>query len=328
MSDRDYDILCMGRSSIDLYAHEIGVPMPEVKSFDAYVGGCPTNVSVGTRRLGLRSALLTAVGTDQVGDFVLHFLEQEQVETGFIPRKPDRLTSAVVMSIQPPDRFPLTMYRENCADLGLTIDDVHAAPIAGSRLLFITGTGVSFEPSRTATFRAAEVARGAGTTVVVDLDYRAVVWPNNETFGATVRALLRYANFAIGTEEEVLAAAAMPGGAELDAAVDTLLATGIEFLVLKRGERGATIFRPGGSNGPLRADVAPYPVQVLNVLGAGDAFASGFLYGFLQGWPIERAARLGNATGAIVVTRHGCANFMPTMPEVDDFVAGYGAGSI
>ena len=329
MPDRSYDILCMGRSSIDLYAHEIGVPMTEVKSFDAYVGGCPTNVSVGTCRLGLRSALLTAVGADQVGDFVLNFLEQEQVETRFIPRKPDRLTSAVVMSIQPPDRFPLTMYRENCADLGLRIDDVHAAPIAGSRLLFVTGTGVSLEPSRTATFTAAELARAAGTTVVVDLDYRAVVWPNAATFGTTVRALLRYANFAIGTEEEVLAAAAMLGGGEeLDAAVEQLLATGIEFLILKRGERGATIFRSGGEQGPLHENVAPYPIEVLNVLGAGDAFASGFLYGYLQGWPLERAVRLGNATGAIVVTRHGCANFMPTMPEVDDFVAGYDGGSI
>src|SRR5215210_5421674 len=106
LTERTYDVLCMGRSSIDLYAHQIGVPMIEVTSFDAYVGGCPTNVSVGTQRLGLRSALLTAVGEDQVGDFVLHFLDTESVETRFIPRKPERRTSAVVMSIQPPDRFP------------------------------------------------------------------------------------------------------------------------------------------------------------------------------------------------------------------------------
>src|SRR6266542_108857 len=119
----------MGRSSIDLYAHQIGVPLPEVKSFDAYVGGCPTNISVGTRRLGLRSALLTAVGDDEVGDFVLRFLEREQVDTRFIPRKPGRRTSAVVMSIQPPDRFPLTFYRDHCADRALTVADVEAAPI-------------------------------------------------------------------------------------------------------------------------------------------------------------------------------------------------------
>jgi 5-dehydro-2-deoxygluconokinase len=324
LPERTYDILCVGRSSIDLYAHEIGVPMTEVKSFDAYVGGCPTNVSVGTRRLGLRAALLTAVGEDQVGDFVLNFLEQETVETRYVPRKPGRRTSAVVMSIQPPDRFPLTMYRDNCADIGLTIEDVRNAPIADSRLLFITGTGVSEEPSRSATFLAAELARLAGTTVVVDLDYRAVVWHDQRAFGTTVRSLLRGADLAIGTEEEVLAAGAIPGEQEdLDSAVAELLGTGIRVLVLKRGARGATICQMDGAGRVRRTEVEPYPIEVLNVLGAGDAFASGFLYGYLQGWPLERAVRLGNATGAIVVTRHGCANFMPTMAEVDAFVAGY-----
>ena len=116
----------MGRSSIDLYAHEIGRPITDVRSFDAYVGGCPTNVSVGTRRLGLRSVLLTAVGDDQVGEFVTAFLDREQVDTRFIPRKPGRRTSAVILTIQPPDRFPLTFYRDNCADRALTIDDVGA----------------------------------------------------------------------------------------------------------------------------------------------------------------------------------------------------------
>src|SRR5919198_4068185 len=128
--ERTYDVLAMGRSSIDLYAHEIGRPMTDVRSFDAYVGGCPTNVSVGTRRLGLRSALLTAVGDDQVGDFVTAFLNREGVDTRFIPRKPGRRTSAVVLTIQPPDRFPLTFYRDNCADREITCEDVRRAPIA------------------------------------------------------------------------------------------------------------------------------------------------------------------------------------------------------
>ncbi len=323
MSERTYDVLCMGRSSIDLYAHQVGVPMTEVTSFDAYVGGCPTNVAVGTRRLGLRSALLTAVGDDQVGDFVLDFLGREGVETRFIPRKSGRRTSAVLMAIQPPDHFPLTFYRDNCADIALTIDDVEAAPVAASRLLFLTGTGISREPSRGATFYAAEVARAGGTPVVVDLDYRPVAWKDPRAFGSTVRALLHQAELAIGTEEEVLAAGSNPGREDLDGAIATLLATGIEALVLKRGDRGAAICRCDPDGGTVIVEVAPYPVEVLNVLGAGDAFASGFVYGHLQGWALERAARLGNATGAIVVTRHGCANFMPTMPEVDQFVAGY-----
>src|SRR3954465_998644 len=164
-----YDVLAMGRSSIDLYAHEIGRAITDVRSFDAYVGGCPTNVSVGTRRLGLRSALLTAVGDDQGGDFPPTFLEREGVETRFISRKVGRRTSAVVLTIQPPDRFPLTFYRDNCADRELTVADVDAAPIADAALVVLTGTGLSHEPGRSATLHAAQVARAAGTRVLVDI---------------------------------------------------------------------------------------------------------------------------------------------------------------
>jgi 5-dehydro-2-deoxygluconokinase len=312
-----YDVLAIGRSSIDLYAHEIGRAIADVRSFDAYVGGCPTNVSVGTRRLGLRSALLTAVGDDQVGDFVTSFLEREQVETRFIPRKPGRRTSAVILTIQPPDRFPLTFYRDNCADRALTIDDVKRAPVAESRVVFVTGTGLSHEPARAATLAAAATARAAGVPVVVDIDYRPDQWDDAAIFSAQMQALLRSATLAVGTEEELAAAS---GSNDVARGADALLASGIEALIIKRGARGATVFRRDRPT----VDVAPFPIVVLNVLGAGDAFASGFLYGYLQGWPLERAVRIGNACGAIVVTRHGCANFMPTLDEVSAFVADRG----
>ena len=304
----------MGRSSIDLYAHEIGVPITGVKSFDAYVGGCPTNVSVGTRRLGLRSALLTAVGTDQVGDFVLAFLRSEGVDVDFVPRIPDRRTSAALLTIQPPDSFPLTFYRDNCADLALTIDDVRRAPLDGSRVLFVTGTGLSADPSRTATLFAAEHAAARGTTVVVvDIDYRAGLWPSAEAFGTNVRPLLARAGLGIGTEDEVCAAS---GEDNAQAGARRLLEAGLPVLILKRGGDGAVVCRRGSD--PVA--VAPFVVDVLNVLGAGDAFASGFIYGYVNGWTLEDAARFGNAVGAIIVTRHGCANFMPTLEEVHAFL--------
>src|SRR5919205_550933 len=182
-----YDVLAMGRSSIDLYSNDVGAPFVDITSFAAYVGGCPTNVSVGTRRLGLRSALLTAVGDDIVGDFILHFLHKEGVETAFIPRKPGRRTSAVVLGIQPPDRFPLVFYRDNCADMQLGIDDVLAAPVTSSRVVLISGTGLSREPSRSATVFAAERARQAGATVALDIDFRPDQWPDARAFGATLR---------------------------------------------------------------------------------------------------------------------------------------------
>jgi 5-dehydro-2-deoxygluconokinase len=316
-----YDVLAIGRSSIDLYAHDIGRAMADVRSFDAYVGGCPTNVSVGTRRLGLRSALLTAVGDDQVGDFVTTFLDREHVETRFIPRKQGRRTSAVILTIQPPDTFPLTFYRDNCADRALTVDDVARAPVRDSRVVFVTGTGLSHDPARDATFAAAATARAAGVPVVVDIDYRADQWDNVSAFSTQMRSLLRSATIAVGTEEELAAAS---GSTDVARGAATLLESGIQALVLKRGAHGSTVFRPDAAP----TDVAPFPIEVLNVLGAGDAFASGFLYGYLQGWPLERAARMGNACGAIVATRHGCANFMPTLDEVSAFVAGRGEPAI
>jgi 5-dehydro-2-deoxygluconokinase len=308
-----YDVLTMGRSSIDLYAHQIGVPLPKVTSFDAYVGGCPTNISVGTRRLGLASALLTALGDDEVGDFVLEFLQKEGVETRYIPRKTGRRTSAVIMSIQPPDRFPLTFYREGCADRELTREDVQRAPLDRTALLVVTGTGLSHEPSRSATLFAAERASAAGVQVLVDIDYRPDQWSSRAEFARWVQRLLGFASLAVGTEEETMAAA---DSSQIRDAIDRVLRCGPPALVMKRGARGASIHTPGGG----RRDVAPFPIEVLNVLGAGDAFASGLIAGLQRGWTLDRAVRLGNATGAIVVTRHGCANFMATNAEVEDFV--------
>lgn len=313
---RRYDVLAMGRSCIDLYAHQIGKPITAVTSYDAYVGGCPANVIVGSSRLGLRSALLTAVGDDQVADHVVDFLRRERVDTRFIPVKRGRRTSAVIVTIRPPDDFPLTFYRDNCADEALSIDDVEQAPIADSRVVFVTGTGLSREPSRTATLWAAEKARRAGTAVVFDIDFRPSLWADAPTFGVAARTLARLADIVIGTEEEVGAAAGEPA----DCGARRLLELGPSAVVLKRGPAGATICRP---HQPA-TDVAPFRVEILNTLGAGDAFASAFLCGYLQGWPLERAARLGNASGAIVVGRHGCSIAMPSFAEIEAFVAAQG----
>ena len=331
MSERTYDILAMGRSSIDLYSNDIGAPFTEITSFGAFVGGCPTNISVGTRRLGLRSALLTALGEDLIGDFILKFLNEEGVETKFIPHKPGHRTSAVLLGIEPPDRFPLVYYRDNCADIELTTDDVLAAPIADSDALLISGTGLSKEPSLSATIFAAEQAKSVNTKVFLDLDFRADQWHDPRAFGVVIRSVLRLVDIALGTEEEVKAAALTDLSqlsiehsqitnpnieGDVAAAIEAILSGGPEALVMKRGIKGADIYLSGGEviNAP------PFPVEVYNTLGAGDAFASGFIYGDLKGWGWEASARLGNATGAIVVTRHGCANFMPTMREVEDFV--------
>jgi 5-dehydro-2-deoxygluconokinase len=337
MTTETYDLIAMGRSSIDLYSNDVGAPFPDITSFAAYLGGCPTNISVGARRLGLRTALLTAVGVDPVGDFIVRGLTREQVETRYIPRKPGRRSSAVVLGIEPPDRFPLVFYRDNCADIELTIDDVLAAPIAGARCLLISGTGLSKEPSRSATLFAAEQARRAGAEVVLDLDFRPDQWHDPRAFGVTTRAALRLVDIVIGTEDEINAAmladprqitltqsqvsdARVSG--DIEAAIQALLSLGPRALLQKRGAEGARVHLAGGGSPPI--DAPGFPVRIYNILGAGDAFAAGFLYGHLNGWDWYRAARLGTACGAIVVTRHGCANFMPTYDEAVAFAEEHG----
>lgn len=336
---KTYDVITMGRSSIDLYSNDIGVPFEEINSFAAYVGGCPTNISVGLQRLGLRPALLTAVGEDQVGNFILHFLRREGVETRFIARKPGRRSSAVVLGIEPPDRFPLTYYRENCADIALTIDDVLATPLADCHALLISGTGLSKEPSRTATLFAIEAAHQAGVAVVLDIDYRPDQWDDQRAFGVTLRSALRLIDVVLGTEDEINAAmltdtsqisvahsqisdARVQG--DTDAAIEQLMALGPRVLVQKRGAIGSRVRLVSREGETSRFDVPGFPVEVQNILGAGDAFAAGFLYGFVNRWDWYRATRLGNACGAILVTKHGCANFMPTHDEVMTFIQDHG----
>lgn len=331
MNDR-LDIVCMGRSSIDLYSNDSGAPFVDIESFGAFVGGCPTNIAVGTHRLGLKSALLTAVGEDPVGDFVLNFLEREGVDTRFVSRKPDRRTSAVVLGIEPPDKFPLVFYRENCADLALSMTDVDNLPLDHTTALLVSGTGLSAEPSRTATYYAAERADALGVDVVLDVDFRADQWPDARTYGVAVRRILPLVELAIGTEEELIAAAlddaqvsvadsqvSSPEVAgDLLRAIDAFLTLGVEAVVVKRGADGATVYDAHGT--PHTAPA--FEVDIENVLGAGDAFASGFLHAWIEGRSWEDCVRFGNACGAIVVTRQGCANFMPTLDEVQHLLDG------
>jgi 5-dehydro-2-deoxygluconokinase len=331
MIEKEYDVITYGRSSIDLYSANIGADFVDIKEFKAYVGGSPLNMAVGTKRLGLKSALLTGIGQDQIGDFLLKFLKDEGVETKFIPRKPGFRTSAVVLGIQPPDNFPLVYYRENCADSKVSIDDVINANIGACRLFEISATALNVEPSRSAGFFAAEEAVKNNVPILIDLDFRADQWHDARAFGVTARAYLRNCTIALGTEEEILATmlsdpnqikitnqqiSAPEIRGNVDAAIKDIMALGIEALVVKRGAKGSSVFL---RNGDI-IDVPGFPVEVMNVLGAGDAFGSGFIYGYLNGWDWYKCCRMGNACGAILVTKPGCSNFNPTLDEAMKFI--------
>lgn len=330
-----HDLLTIGRSSIDLYSANIGSPFEKISAFNAFVGGCPLNIATGAQRLGLNTAILTGIGNDQVGNFIKHFLNEEGISTAFIPTIEGTRSSAVILGIEPPDKFPLVYYRENCADINLNIDHVNAIPFEEFKAVAFSGTAFSKDPSRTAMFYALEKAKKNKLTTLLDIDFRADQWDDPRAFGVTLRAALNSFTIVVGTEEEILATyltdkeqllikhqqiSAPEIRGNIDTAIQEILKSGVETLVVKRGKDGASIFQPGKEE----VKVPGFPVEVLNVLGAGDAFCAGFSYGLLNGWDLFKSVRMGNACGAIIVTREGCANFMPTLTEVTDFVESRG----
>ncbi len=338
MSGFDFDLICLGRSSLDLFSQDIGAPFVDISGFTAHVGGSPTNIAIGSTRLGLRVALVTAVGADKVGDFILHTLRREGVDTRFCLVKAGTRSATAVLGIEPPDRFPLVFYRENPPDVQISIADLQTVPVARSRALLLSGLALRAGPLRDATLFAAEQARRSATTTFMDLDLRADQWPVAAAFGVNVRAILPLIDVIIGTEEELYAALAprpdpvMAGecvyptrSAGLNELLQALLARpwAPQAVVVKRGGRGVTVLAPGTA--PV--DVPAVPVTIVNTVGAGDAFASGFISGWVQGLDRVDCARRGNVCGAIVVTRHGCAAAMPTAVEVERFLTERNGGT-
>lgn len=328
-------MITYGRSSIDLYSQEPGAAFEDIPGFHAFVGGSPLNIAVGCSRLGLSAALLTGLGRDKVGDFIRNFLDKEGVNTEKIPVIDGARSSAVVLGIEPPDRFPLVYYRDNCADSQINMDHVLAAEIEKARLMEFSGTALNIEPTRSAAFLASEIAVRNHVPVVLDLDFRADQWHDIRAFGVTVRAFMKNANIVLGTEEEVLAAyitdnsqlnithqqiSAPEITGNLDEAIEGILSLGVDALIMKTGSRGAKIYLPDGT----QQEVPGFPVDVLNILGAGDAFAAGFIYGYLKGWDLYKSCRMGNACGAFVVTQLGCANFNPYEKEILEFIESKG----
>ncbi len=313
MSERTFDVISLGRLAIDLYADEVGVELSRVRHFSVYAGGCPTNFATGAARLGLRVAMASRIGTDGLSDGLVDFLTKEGVDTRYVVRDPEHLTGLAFLSILPPDTFPLVYYRPDPADMHMTAEDI--APIAfdDTKVLFVAGSRFSGEPARSTSLGAMELARAAGAEIILDIDRRPTLWADLDAFGGHLRKALPLVDIAIGTEDEITAAADRPS---VEEAVPVLLDLVQRAVAVKRGENGSEVYTKDG--GVHRA--LPFSVDILNVLGAGDAWAAGFAYAYLQGWAWERCARFGNATGAIIVTRHACANDMPTRKEVASFI--------
>ena len=327
MTDFACDLITVGRVSMDLFARDIGAAFHDVTAFETGVGGSPVNIAIGTSRLGLRSIVLTAVGDDEVGRFVRHYLQKEAVNTDFISTKPQTRTGMAVVAVQPPDKFPLLFYRENPADIHITIDEARTLPLAAARAMSLSGTALSRGTAHDVSLYLAEQAAHHDLTCFIDLDLRPDQWTHPLSYGLHLRRIMPLCDVIIGTEEEFYAALSpapedvMAGGKAADAAeLHQLMLdfqTGHEStLILKQGERGVIIY-----DGGHHVAVSGFAVRVLNTVGAGDGFASGLIYGWAQGWDWARAARFANACGAIVVTRHGCARALPYRHEIDEFLA-------
>jgi 5-dehydro-2-deoxygluconokinase len=323
-------VACLGRLAVDLYAQQIGARLEDVTSFAKYLGGSSANVAFGTARLGLRSAMLSRVGDDHMGRFLTETLDAEGCDVSQVSVDPDRLTALAILGIKDRETFPLLFYRENCADMALEASDIDEAFIAQCRALAITGTHFSEPGVHAASTRAIELARRHDVRTVLDIDYRPVLWgltgrgEGERRFVAAdhvtghLQAILPGFDVIVGTEEEFHIAG---GSEDLLAALRAVRGISAATLIVKRGPLGCSVI-----DGPIPARIDDAPtyrgsrVEVLNVLGAGDAFLSGFLAGWLRDESIERSCAFANACGAIVVSRHGCAPAMPGRAELDAFL--------
>lgn len=331
MTERRLDVVCLGRAAVDLYGQQIGGRLEDMQSFAKYLGGSSGNVAAGLARLGVRSGMLTRVGDEAMGRFVREELARQGVDVSGVRTDPTRLTGLVVLGIGSADDIPHIFFRERCADMGLVEEDVDEAYVASAGALAVTGTHLSTPSTRAAVECAVACARRHGTRVVLDIDYRPVLWgfvgagdgasrfvPSAEVT-AGLQALLPDCDLVVGTEEEI----AIAGGAtDPVAALQRIRAATAATIVLKRGAEGCVVFDSADIHSLEQGTHVPgCPVEVFNTLGAGDAFLAGFLSAWVEGAPLRTCGEVGNACGALVVARHGCTPAMPSRVELEAFMA-------
>lgn len=323
------DLITIGRSSVDLYGAQVGGRLEDMRSFDKYIGGSPTNIACGTARLGLKSAVITGVGDEHMGRFIVEQLRAEGVNTDGVKVDPARLTALVLLGIRNQDQFPLIFYRENCADMGLTVDDIDEDFIKQARAVVATGTHLSHPSVEAATIKALTIARAEGMQTALDIDYRPNLWGvaghgdgesrfvESAAVTAKLQASLHLFDLIVGTEEEFHIAG---GSTNTIAALRAVRSVSGATLVCKRGAAGAVAFTAAIPDTLDDGEAGPgFPIEVFNVLGAGDGFMSGLLKGWLDGTDWPTALKYANACGAFAVSRHGCTPAYPSWEELQFF---------
>ncbi|MEH0553645.1 5-dehydro-2-deoxygluconokinase [Streptomyces sp. B21-101] len=306
-----FEVLTIGRVGVDVYPLQTGVGLAEVTSFGKYLGGSPTNVAVAAARYGRSAAVITKTGRDPFGDFVRTALEGYGVDVRFVGTSDIAPTPVTFCEIFPPDDFPLYFYRlPKAPDLDIAADELDLDAVRDAAVLWITGTGLSEEPSRSATLAAVAHRAKAGTTIF-DLDWRPMFWADPAQTRSYYAEVLRHTTVAVGNLDECEVAT---GEREPYAAAKALLAAGVELAVVKQGPKGVLAMDRDGSV----AEIPPVPVDVVNGLGAGDAFGGALCHGLLSGWDTRRTVSFANAAGALVAGRLACSDAMPTQAEVEE----------
>ncbi|MEU4092406.1 5-dehydro-2-deoxygluconokinase [Streptomyces sp. NPDC026673] len=304
-----YDLITMGRIGVDLYPLQTGVPLPQVETFGKFLGGSATNVAVAAARLGRSTAVITRTGDDPFGVYCHQALKEFGVDDRYVTPVAAYPTPVTFCEIFPPDDFPLYFYRlPKAPDLEIRSDELDLDAVRDARIFWMTGTGLCAEPSRTATLAALDARARRGTTVF-DLDWRPMFWKDPAEARPFYARALAGATVAVGNLDECEVAT---GIREPRAAAEALLAAGVELAVVKQGPKGVLAVHRDGTT----AEVPPVPVEVVNGLGAGDAFGGSLCHGLLAGWDLERIMRHANAAGAIVASRLACSSAMPTASEV------------
>ena len=323
------DLITIGRSSVDLYGGQIGGRLEDMRSFDKYIGGSPTNIACGTARLGLKSAVITAVGDEHMGRFIREELVREGVNIRGVKTDPDRLTALVLLGIRDKEQFPLIFYRENCADMGLNVEDIDPDFIQQARAVVATGTHLSHPQVEAATLKALAIAREAGLKTALDIDYRPNLWGvaghgdgesrfvESQKVTEKLQSTLHLFQLIVGTEEEFHIAG---GSTDTISALKAVRAVTAATLVCKRGAAGAVVFEEEIGDSFDEGQTGPgFAIEVFNVLGAGDGFMSGLLKGWLDGESWPTALKYANACGAFAVSRHGCTPAYPSWEELQFF---------
>lgn len=308
------EVLAFGRVLVDLYANETNTPLRHVRSFSKYLGGSAGNTAFGLARLGARVGLISRVGNDEFGAFLLERLQQEGVATNLVKVDPEYRTALAIAALFPPADSQVLFYRKPCADTRVTVADIDRDTLLAAKLLVVNGTALSESPSREAVLWALEQRRSAGLINVMDLDWRPMLWAHQDDARLYYGLALRQTDIALANESELAFAGLSDDPAK---AAHHLLTLGVREVVAKRGGEGVILFRSDA--GPL--SVPPFRVEVVNTLGAGDGFAAAYCYGLLQGWAPENTLRFANAAGALVVSRHSCSEAMPTLAEVETLMA-------